>query len=98
MAKLKDRGNGNYQFWCPGCEGPHDIATVLEHARANRDGSRPVWKFNGNMEAPTFSPSVNYPNWCHFFVEAGKIRFLDDCHHALAGKTVEIPDWPRDEG
>jgi hypothetical protein len=31
---------------------------------------------------------------CHVFVENGKIRFLDDCTHELAGKTVDIPVWP----
>ena len=27
------------------------------------------------------------------YVEAGRIRFLDDCTHALAGKTVDLPAW-----
>lgn len=31
---------------------------------------------------------------CHTFVRAGRIEFLGDCTHALAGQTVEIPDWP----
>ncbi len=30
---------------------------------------------------------------CHSYVTDGKIAFLADCSHALAGKTVEIPDW-----
>lgn len=30
---------------------------------------------------------------CHSFVEDGKIRFLDDCSHELAGQTVELPEW-----
>ena len=29
---------------------------------------------------------------CHSFVEDGKIRFLNDCSHDLAGKTVELPE------
>ncbi len=31
---------------------------------------------------------------CHTFVTDGRIQFLGDCTHALAGQTVEIPDWP----
>lgn len=27
---------------------------------------------------------------CHSFVRAGQIEFLDDCTHALAGKTVPL--------
>lgn len=30
---------------------------------------------------------------CHSFVTDGMIRFLDDCTHALAGQTVDLPDW-----
>lgn len=28
----------------------------------------------------------------------GNIEFLADCTHALAGKTVPLPDWPYAEG
>ena len=30
---------------------------------------------------------------CHSFVTDGKIQFLADCTHALAGQTVDIPEW-----
>jgi hypothetical protein len=30
---------------------------------------------------------------CHSFVTDGQIQFLTDCTHALAGKTVELPDF-----
>lgn len=30
---------------------------------------------------------------CHSYITDGKIKFLADCHHSLAGQTVEIPDW-----
>lgn len=29
---------------------------------------------------------------CHSFVRDGKIQFLGDCTHELAGKTVDLPD------
>ena len=34
---------------------------------------------------------------CHLFVSDGKIRFLPDCSHELAGETVPmvpVPFWP----
>ena len=30
---------------------------------------------------------------CHSFVRDGKIQFLADSSHALAGKTVDLPEW-----
>jgi len=30
---------------------------------------------------------------CHSFVVDGRIQFLGDCTHALAGQTVDLPDW-----
>lgn len=32
---------------------------------------------------------------CHSFVVDGRIQFLADCTHALAGQTVDLPDWRR---
>lgn len=29
---------------------------------------------------------------CHSFVTDGRIQFLSDCTHSLAGQTVDIPD------
>lgn len=58
------------------------------------------WTWNGDGDAPTFSPSV-LVSWdygeeriqhrCHSFVEGGRIRFLGDCTHALKGQTVDLP-------
>jgi len=86
-------------FWCPGCKHAHQI-TVYEDA--NRQG--PIWGFDGNADAPTFTPSifVNPPGQyqspgspsCHSFVKDGRIQFLADCTHELAGQTVDLPDWP----
>lgn len=82
-------------FCCPGCN-------MLHVVYISAKGNRPVWAFNGDMERPTFSPSVlvKYP-WgeakeekvCHSFVNDGQIQFLSDCTHQLAGKTVDLPAW-----
>lgn len=58
------------------------------------------WSFDGNVEAPTFMPSmlirVGHPpkTLCHYFIKAGMIEFLSDSSHALAGKTVPLPPIP----
>lgn len=31
---------------------------------------------------------------CHSFVTDGRIQFLSDCTHELAGQTVDLPDYP----
>lgn len=60
------------------------------------------WTFNGDMERPTFRNSMlarwnhgpaREPRVCHSFVTDGRIEFLADCTHALAGKTVDLPDF-----
>ena len=35
---------------------------------------------------------------CHVFVVDGRIQFLGDCTHSLAGQTVDIPPWPGNYG
>jgi len=93
---------GHVAHWCPGCEEWHEFAVD----RPFHNGAR--WSFDGNLEAPTFAPSMNirvgpYPDdseqpgrvdVCHYFLTAGRIQFLPDCTHALSGQTVPLPDLP----
>lgn len=80
--------HGGYVVFCPGCEQGH-----LFDAR---------WKFNGDLERPTFTPSMlvngsrttKAPR-CHSYVTDGRIQFLGDCDHALAGQTVDLPPASR---
>jgi hypothetical protein len=32
---------------------------------------------------------------CHSFVVDGRMQFLSDCTHVMAGQTVDIPVWPK---
>lgn len=34
---------------------------------------------------------------CHSFVTDGRVQFLGDCTHALAGQTVDLPDFGTSE-
>lgn len=31
---------------------------------------------------------------CHSFVTDGRIQYLSDCTHALAGQTIDLPPYP----
>lgn len=107
-TKLRSAEGGSILFRCPGCNTAHRV-TVGE-------GPGPRWGFNGNAEAPTFTPSVLVrgtvpitddeharimageafeptPLVCHSFVTDGRIQFLSDCTHALAGQTIDLPEW-----
>lgn len=98
-------------FRCPGCDSVHGITVESPNG----------WGWNGDLERPTFTPSVlvhphktlidptlkgdaltapenvtDTPR-CHSFVTDGRIQFLGDCTHALAGQTVDLPPWREDE-
>lgn len=30
---------------------------------------------------------------CHSFITDGKIQFLGDCTHEMAGQTIDLPEW-----
>ena len=121
---LRNVTEGGLSFWCPGCEQFHTIY--------HGEGPGPRWGWNGNVEKPTFTPSVlvrtvrgegltdadweeydriatgpggteavlNHPKFrwvCHSFITDGRIQFLGDCTHSLAGQTVDLPSWDRGE-
>jgi hypothetical protein len=79
-------------FFCPGCQSPHAVTVKPPHG----------WGYNGNADRPTFTPSVGVnldrsnpsEGRCHSFVTHGRIQFLTDSDHAMAGQTVDLPDWP----
>jgi len=93
-----------YLHWCPGCESAHHIWVG--------NASGPNWSFDGNVDAPTFNPSVRVftPAYkdedceipetteCHYFIRAGKIEFCGDSAHDLRGQTVPLPEFPENYG
>lgn len=119
-SKLRSVEGGVLTFWCPGCEEAHQVHLTQP--------GRPGWTFNGNLDRPTFQPSVFVKSghfvsthkpgeacWCtfnakraaegkppssfkckqcHSFVTDGRIQFLPDSSHPLAGQTVDLPDLP----
>jgi len=72
---------------CPGCRIEHEISSK-------------IWEWNGDLDRPTFSPSILAEGYsrrgeiihCHHYVKEGKIEFLNDCHHDLRGQTLDLED------
>lgn len=99
MAQLSAKLRGSLEepaHWCPGCDEMH----VLPWKRGG-------WTFDGNLIAPTFTPSFKHSGRhfcpdgvtpveyvCHYILTAGVLNFCSDCTHALAGQSVPLPDLP----
>lgn len=90
-------------FWCPGCQelmgnGHSGLHMLPVHTSAGRSPKTPAWEFDGNLDAPTLSPSVltryDAGKVCHSYVKKGVIEFLGDCTHSLAGQHVPLPPLP----
>lgn len=86
-----------HMVMCPACKHGHKFNTP-EHP--TRGGAK--WSFNGNLERPTFTPSMlvtcdmrNPPvkTICHSYVTDGRIQFLGDCTHEMKGQTVDLPEF-----
>jgi Family of unknown function (DUF6527) len=85
-----------YRHWCPACDEMHAISVT----RRNPAGA--VWQFNGDLEKPTFAPSIRCfttengerKTLCHYFITNGNIVFCGDNPHALNNQTVPLPDFP----
>lgn len=67
------------------------ILVTNGHFASNHKKGDPCW-CTYNAEHPD-DPSKFGCKRCHSFVTDGKIQFLKDCSHALAGKTVPLPAW-----
>lgn len=103
--KLYQHVNGMIGFHCPACDQMHFYRTK------EFEFPGPKWDFNGNVENPTFSPSLlvltNAPRneeekinrveytQCHLFITNGQILYCTDCPHELAGQSIPLPDHNR---
>jgi hypothetical protein len=78
----KDKDATRWIVWCVACEEHH----------APIEGR---WTFNGDLEKPTFSPSLvvrGKNEICHSFIRDGYWEYLSDCTHGMAGQKVEMVD------
>jgi hypothetical protein len=96
-----------YIFWCPGCDGAHAVYTALPgrpcwgfngnvraadvYAQPSRDvGPLGAAGDRRRTRIPA-AEAAKVHDVCHSFITDGRIQFLGDCTHKLAGQTVEIP-------
>lgn len=102
MAKLRNPRPGVYEFKCPGCGHLHCFYT-------KESNYVHAWEFNGNMDNPTFTPSLlnrngkyadpnfidtgNISTQCHLHVTNGKIQYCQDCTHSYNGKIIDMVDF-----
>jgi hypothetical protein len=81
-----------HAHWCPACEQVH----ILPDS----------WKFNGDVDKPTFSPSFKHTlvaraplhgpdnfRICHYILTDGKIQFCPDSWHKRSD-IVSMPLLP----
>ncbi len=89
---VDDGGNlRGYSFECPACGFSHAFYVA----------GQLIWKFNGDMDRPTFTPSLRnrwtegeeeHQRCCHLNLTDGVLHFHGDCTHELAGKQVPLAE------
>jgi hypothetical protein len=97
--KVRESAQNRLAFQCPGCRREHEISV-----NPTKNAAGAGWTWDGSKAYPTFHPSVlankgaAHPGLpvCHSWVTSGKIQFLTDSTHPLAGQTVELPDYEED--
>lgn len=100
MAKALDLYNPDktvkhVAVYCPACKNYHAFD---ERWSFNGDYEKPTFspsmlaKIGPYPTADKNDPMAGKTRVCHSFVREGKIQFLSDCTHDMAGKTVELPE------
>lgn len=108
FGRFLRRTETGYLAWCPGCDMAHYIAVdkpLANGAKWTFNGSAEHPTFGpsllirtGRAVDPAFEREEgDPPEVCHSFIRNGEWQFCGDSTHALAGKTVPMPDWPNPE-
>lgn len=105
---LGEGADGSLWFFCNGCDAPHSLqagsgpgprwgyngnpgaptftpSVLVRGTQRITEQEHKVLMDGGSVEPRPFV--------CHSFVTDGRIQYLADCTHALAGQTVDLPDW-----
>lgn len=99
---LAQQGEGRLAFWCKGCGVPHIINVGGNSGPQwgfNGNYERPTFTPSVKVSWPANQDaSEEFKEWrteriCHSFVTDGRIQYLGDCTHMLAGQTVDLPSW-----
>jgi hypothetical protein len=96
-SKMRSTTRG-LAHWCPACEEMHEFATTTPLSNGA------WWTWDGNIETPTFVPSMNIRvgpddngafEVCHYLLHNGAIEYLADCTHGLRCQRIILPPLPR---
>jgi hypothetical protein len=86
---------------CPACDSRHEFWTAVPYKNGsqwsfNGDYDKPTFspsmliRIGPMPTVPVGRPDAGMIHVCHSFVTDGKIQFLADCTHAMAGQTVDL--------
>lgn len=87
-------------YWCPVCKAPHQVAVFRPF------GNGAQWTWNGDVNAPTFVPSMHSQydvvlngertgekrTICHVTIDKGIISVLPDSK-TLGGQVLPLEEW-----
>lgn len=84
--------------YCVACKGMHNFSVKRPNYLSQR------WTWNENIIAPTFFPSMHivvrdmrkpkFMQSCHYWLRSGRVEFLRDSTHSMAGITISLPVLP----
>jgi hypothetical protein len=95
---------GRLSFMCPGCNERHIVNIDTGPGPRwdyNQQPASPTffpsilvtWNEPSDVEGEFDDESKDKKHICHSYVTEGRIKFLSDCTHALAGQDVPLPEW-----
>ena len=103
---IKSNGATCLNFYCPGCKRVHSVNFNPDHLwNFNGDIDKPTLSpsvlvsyrhpkgYSNDNPAPVGFNGEYVTDICHSFVTDGRMQFLGDCTHDLAGQTVELPEF-----
>lgn len=91
-------------WWCPGCNEHHGVPVNAGKWTWDMAVDRPTLSPSvlvkgvfamrpGEAERILAGEKIEpRPRICHCYVRAGRIEFLSDCNHAMAGTQVDMLD------
>lgn len=88
LGKYLRKTTHGYMHWCPGCKHLHHINVEV------RRENGAVWTFDGNIERPTFAPSVNHltlrtDSEGDPILKDGKYQWEPLCHYFIRKGRIE---------
>ena len=106
LSPFLRRAGDKVAFRCPGCDTWHPVNVYANREPRwtwNGDAYHPTFQPSilnrtGRAVDPAHIPEPDDPpEVCHCFVTDGRIQFLSDCTHHLAGQAVPIPLFEGEE-